>query len=249
MLADSSAGLILQHERVCFTPVCPTHPGHEIASRQMDWRFWRHAVDPRQGRAGPVRFDVARKTSLWKCATSLGGVREFDRASRKRWKALTRIAPMICFAFPLVWKIRRIFWVTSKPLLRCESVEMLRREYVRLPVMRTVGISIICKTPEPGKSKTRLSPPLSPEQCASLSECFIQDLAEQHKSPSANKRGFSGYAVYTPVGSEEKLRRIHPGCISASFPQCAGDLGCAPAARHQGHVLAKGHRCGVYSQL
>jgi hypothetical protein len=32
--------------------------------------------------------------------------------------------------------------------------------------MSTVAVAIICKTPAPGKSKTRLSPPLRPEECA-----------------------------------------------------------------------------------
>ena len=43
--------------------------------------------------------------------------------------------------------------------------------------MKTVAVAIVCKTPAPGKSKTRLSPPLRPEECASISSCFIQDLS------------------------------------------------------------------------
>ena len=42
---------------------------------------------------------------------------------------------------------------------------------------KTVAIGIFCKTPAPGLSKTRLSPPLRPEECAALSACFIRDLA------------------------------------------------------------------------
>lgn len=104
--------------------------------------------------------------------------------------------------------------------------------------MKTVGISIICKTPEPGKSKTRLSPPLSPEQCASISECFIRDLARNIQA-LCEKRGFTGYAVYTPVGSEEKLRRLIPDEFGL-IPQCAGDLG-ARLLQGTRDILAKGH--------
>ena len=44
--------------------------------------------------------------------------------------------------------------------------------------MGSVAVGIMCKTPEPGKSKTRLSPPLRPEECAGLSACFIRDLSQ-----------------------------------------------------------------------
>jgi hypothetical protein len=104
--------------------------------------------------------------------------------------------------------------------------------------MKTVGISIICKTPEAGQSKTRLSPPLSPQQCASISECFIRDLGRNIQA-LCEKRGFTGYAVYTPVGSEEKLRRLLPYAFGL-IPQCGGDLG-ARLLQGTSDILAKGH--------
>jgi hypothetical protein len=104
--------------------------------------------------------------------------------------------------------------------------------------MKTVGISIICKTPEAGKSKTRLSPPLSPEQCASISECFIRDISRNIQA-LCEKRGFTGYAVYTPVGSEEKLRELIPAAFGL-IPQCGGDLG-ARLLQGTKDILAKGH--------
>jgi rSAM/selenodomain-associated transferase 1 len=104
--------------------------------------------------------------------------------------------------------------------------------------MKTVGISIICKTPEPGKSKTRLSPPLSPEQCASISECFIRDLASNIQT-LCDKRAFTGYAVYTPVGSEDRLRRLIPDEFGL-IPQSDGDLG-ARLFQATKDILARGH--------
>jgi rSAM/selenodomain-associated transferase 1 len=89
--------------------------------------------------------------------------------------------------------------------------------------MRTIGIAIICKTPEAGKSKTRLSPPLLPHQCAGLSACFIKDLTASIQG-LCDTRGYSGYAVYTPVGSETKLRQLLPDDC-ALIPQTSGDLG------------------------
>ncbi len=75
--------------------------------------------------------------------------------------------------------------------------------------MRTVAAAIVCKTPEPGKSKTRLSPPLRPEDCAAISACFIQDLAATISDLIADG-GVTGYALYTPVGSEPRLRGLIP---------------------------------------
>ncbi|MFH1556535.1 MAG: TIGR04282 family arsenosugar biosynthesis glycosyltransferase [Pseudomonadota bacterium] len=73
----------------------------------------------------------------------------------------------------------------------------------------SVAIAIICKTPSPGRSKTRLSPPLRPEECAGISACFIQDLATTIESLTGTGRA-EGYAVYTPAGSEAQLRPLLP---------------------------------------
>ena len=64
--------------------------------------------------------------------------------------------------------------------------------------MGCIAIGIFCKTPSPGFAKTRLSPPLRPEDCSALSACFIQDLAATIHSLGGN---VAPYAVYTPVGS------------------------------------------------
>jgi hypothetical protein len=63
--------------------------------------------------------------------------------------------------------------------------------------MSSVAVAIICKTPRPGHSKTRLSPPLRPEECAGISACFIQDLSVTIASVAGNDRA-AGYAIYTP---------------------------------------------------
>ncbi len=89
--------------------------------------------------------------------------------------------------------------------------------------MGNVAVGIMCKTPAPGKSKTRLSPPLRPEECAGLSACFIRDLA-QTIGRLAEDGDVAGYAVYTPVGSEETLRRLLPAGFRL-MPQVDGDFG------------------------
>lgn len=102
--------------------------------------------------------------------------------------------------------------------------------------MRTVAVAIICKTPEAGKSKTRLSPPLRPEECAAISACFIGDLgrtiaALQH--PAARP-----CSVYTPAGSEARLLEILPDF--ALTLQGDGDLG-ARLDKGVRDLLGEGH--------
>lgn len=75
--------------------------------------------------------------------------------------------------------------------------------------MKTVAVGIMCKTPSPGQSKTCLSPPLRPDECAGISACFIRDLA-QTIGKLAEAGDVTGYAIYTPVGSEDALRPLLP---------------------------------------
>src|SRR3982751_2559128 len=85
-----------------------------------------------------------------------------------------------------------------------------------------VAVGIICKTPAAGFCKTRLSPPLAPEDCAGLSACFIRDLANTISELTAD--GVVPYAVYTPIGSEAALRALLPREFRLQ-PQVEGGFG------------------------
>jgi len=74
-----------------------------------------------------------------------------------------------------------------------------------------------------GKSKTRLSPPLKPKNARLLSACFIRDLSRTIQS-LADEGDVSGYAVYTPLGTEPALRQLLPAPFALT-PQGEGDLG------------------------
>jgi hypothetical protein len=89
--------------------------------------------------------------------------------------------------------------------------------------MTAVAAAIVCKTPLPGQSKTRLSPPLRPDECAAISSCFIRDVAQTVESLT-HQGNVIGYAVYAPIGSEAVLRRLLPDSFRL-MPQCDGDLG------------------------
>jgi rSAM/selenodomain-associated transferase 1 len=106
----------------------------------------------------------------------------------------------------------------------------------------TVAVAIMCKTPEPGRSKTRLSPPLRPEECAAISSCFIRDLSSTIAELAA-EGGVTGYAVYTPVGSEPALRQLLPSCFRL-LPQIEGGFGERLLGGIE-HLLAAGHRAAI----
>jgi rSAM/selenodomain-associated transferase 1 len=108
--------------------------------------------------------------------------------------------------------------------------------------MDTVAIGIFCKTPAPGLSKTRLSPPLRPDECAALSACFIRDLSATIAEVAASGDAV-GYAVYTPVGTEAALRTLLPPGFRL-LPQCEGAFGTRLAtatrellAMHAGAIM------------
>lgn len=86
-----------------------------------------------------------------------------------------------------------------------------------------VALGLFCKTPQAGESKTRLSPPLTPRQCADLSAAFIRDIADTMQE-AARETPASPCAIYTPRGSEGALRVLLPADFTL-VAQGGGDLG------------------------
>ncbi len=65
------------------------------------------------------------------------------------------------------------------------------------------------KAPEPGRVKTRLSPPLTPNEAAELNKSFLNDIG--HSIDQAGKSTCGcGVAIYTPVGKESLYDGIFP---------------------------------------
>jgi rSAM/selenodomain-associated transferase 1 len=89
--------------------------------------------------------------------------------------------------------------------------------------MKPIAVAIICKMPETGQSKTRLSPPLRQDECAAISRCFIRDLSATIEE-LAEEGGVAGCAVYTPAGSEAALRLLLPKGFDLTL-QGGGNLG------------------------
>jgi rSAM/selenodomain-associated transferase 1 len=102
--------------------------------------------------------------------------------------------------------------------------------------VRSVAVGIFCKTPVAGFSKTRLSPPLRPEDCSAISACFIRDLASTIHSLDGD---VAPYAVYTPAGTEPALRALLPASFRL-MPQCDGGFGTRLSHAVSG-LLQAGH--------
>lgn len=85
------------------------------------------------------------------------------------------------------------------------------------------ALGIMTKAPQPGKVKTRLVPPLTPEEAAQLNICFLRDLSESI-SRACTEVSARGVAVFTPAESAEIYATIlHPDFMA--IPQRGENFG------------------------
>lgn len=106
----------------------------------------------------------------------------------------------------------------------------------------TAAIGIICKTPQPGRSKTRLQPLLGAEDAAGLAAVFLSDIASAIEAvPEAVGR--AGFAVYAPAGSEAALRPLLPPQFGLLCRQ--GTTLSSVLLGATEHFRAQGHDCAV----
>lgn len=71
------------------------------------------------------------------------------------------------------------------------------------------ALAVMTKAPRAGKVKTRLTPPLAPEEAAALNTCFLRDTSAAIRNVAAAGRA-RGIAVYTPMGAESAYDGILP---------------------------------------
>ena len=65
----------------------------------------------------------------------------------------------------------------------------------------SIAIAVMAKAPQPGRSKTRLCPPLTAEQAAAMSAAFLRDITE-NLACAARRAPITGLIAYAPAGSE-----------------------------------------------
>ncbi len=71
------------------------------------------------------------------------------------------------------------------------------------------ALTVMAKAPVPGKVKTRLSPPLTPQQAASLNAAFLRDTLANLAAAAAQTPA-DCVVSYTPVGQEQAFEGILP---------------------------------------
>src|SRR5262245_62184192 len=80
------------------------------------------------------------------------------------------------------------------------------------------ALAVMTKAPEAGRVKTRLVPPLTPEEAAELNKCFLRDTAVAIASACSGgprpPNAANGVAVYTPAGAESAYNGILPADFS-----------------------------------
>ncbi|MGA2816918.1 MAG: TIGR04282 family arsenosugar biosynthesis glycosyltransferase [Xanthobacteraceae bacterium] len=104
------------------------------------------------------------------------------------------------------------------------------------------GIAIMAKASAPGRTKTRLVPPLTFEQAAAFNTAFLLDIAG-NLVLAGRYASIAGYAAYAPPGSEDFFRRTLPsaiGLIDACLPNFGDCL-----LRTIEEIFARGHASAV----
>jgi len=83
-----------------------------------------------------------------------------------------------------------------------------------------VAVAVMSKRPVAGQVKTRLSPPLSPNEAAHLSHCFLLDKLEQvQRLP-----GVARFVAFAPPEAADFFEPLAGGAF-ALIPQAGSDLG------------------------
>lgn len=86
-----------------------------------------------------------------------------------------------------------------------------------------IAFALMAKAPRVGRVKTRLIPPLRPEEAAELSRCFIRDMSANVAEIARRQRGVGAVAFTPPDDAAAFDDLLPPGCLL--LPQRGADLG------------------------
>jgi len=76
---------------------------------------------------------------------------------------------------------------------------------MRVPARDACAMAVMGKASIPGRAKTRLVPPLTPEEAARLNTAFLQDIVANIRM-AARAVAVQPYVAYGPIGSEAFFR-------------------------------------------
>jgi rSAM/selenodomain-associated transferase 1 len=102
------------------------------------------------------------------------------------------------------------------------------------------AIGIVCKAPQPGRSKTRLAHAIGAAAACELSACFLRDVAAAIEAVP-ERLGRRGYVVYAPAGTEDIMRQLLPPGFGLLL-QAGDDLGHVLSGATRA-FLSAGHDC------
>ncbi len=103
------------------------------------------------------------------------------------------------------------------------------------------ALLVVAKRPAPGRTKTRLTPPLTPEQAAALYECFLQDTLAIMRQVPDFVIGVEPIIAYLPAAESSYFAELAPDF--AQIVQEGNDLGerldnALTHYLHQGYGMA-----------
>ena len=107
---------------------------------------------------------------------------------------------------------------------------------------RSCGIAIMAKASAPGRTKTRLVPPLTFEEAAAVNTAFLQDISD-NLLLAGQYAPIAGYAAFAPPGAEDFFNRILPSAIGL-IGACMPNFGDCLLHTIQ-EILARGHGSAV----
>jgi len=96
------------------------------------------------------------------------------------------------------------------------------------------AIAIMAKAPQPGRSKTRLIPRVSPRQAAALSAAFLRDVSG-NVAAAARDAPIKGFVAYAPAGGADLFDgMLAPG---TGLLLADGTIACPPGVLGFGRCL------------
>lgn len=109
------------------------------------------------------------------------------------------------------------------------------------PVVLPCAIAVMAKASAPGRTKTRLTPPLSPDEAAALNTTFLKDIAD-NIARAAEAVPIATYMAFGPPGSEAFFARELPAGIGLIETWLGGFGDCLAHAiatlLNRGHAAA-----------
>ncbi len=85
------------------------------------------------------------------------------------------------------------------------------------------AIAVMAKAPRPGFSKTRLTPPLSPQQACELSQAFLRDITA-NLFEAARQAAITPVVAYAPAGDEALFDGVLAPGTRLLLADGAGDM-------------------------